>query len=534
MPNGALSTMTVRPDDDRVALEDLRQAKQRTAEALTLLETMQANAPMGFAFVDREFRYLRVNEILAAINGRSVEEHLGRTVVEVVPDLWPQIGSVYDRVLKTGEPAVNIELSGETSAYPEQVRDWLTSFYPVRLGGEVMGIGVIVLDITERKRAEEFRAVVLDNMLEGLCVVDGDGRLTHMNQSASKMLGWSEGELRGKVMHDVVHYQQADGTPISLDECALQQMRGGAHPARLSGEAFTRSDGSIFPVTYSLAPIRSASGRPGIVVVFRDVTEEATEQAAIRRQLAALSWIGRIRDALDEDRFVLLAQPIVPLGGGERSVELLLRMVGHDGELVMPGSFLPVAEKYGLIGEIDRWVTTEAIRLAGGGLNVAVNLSAHSIRSLDLLSLIEREVGTTGADPSKLVFEITETALIADLEAAEAFARGLAALGCGLALDDFGTGFGSLSVVKRLALNYLKIDIEFVRDLAESPANQHVVRAIVGLAQAFGLQTIAEGVEDEATLNLLCKEGVDFAQGFHVGRPAPLPALDAPERAAAT
>ena len=520
--------MTVPPDDGRVALEDLRQAKHRTAEALTLLETMQANVPIGFAFVDREFRYVRVNEMLAAINGRSVEEHLGRTVVEVVPDLWPQIGSVYDRVLKTGEPVMNIELSGETSAYPEQVHDWLTSFYPVRLGGEVMGIGVIVLDVTERKRAEEFRAVVLDNMLEGLYVVDGDGRLTHMNQSASKMLGWSEGELRGKMMHDAVHYQQVDGTPISPDECALQQMRAGDQPARLPGEAFTRRDGSIFPVAYSLAPIRLASGLPGIVVVFRDVTDEATEQAAIRRELAALSWIGRIRDALDEDRFVLLAQPIVPLGGGKRSVELLLRMVGHHGELVMPGSFLPVAEKYGLIGEIDRWVTTEAIRLAGGGLNVAVNLSAHSIRSLDLLSLIEGEVGATGADPSNLVFEITETALIADLEAAEAFARGLAALGCGLALDDVGTGYGSLNVVKRLALNYLKIDIEFVRDLAESPRNQHVVRAIVGLARAFGLQTIAEGVEDEATLNLLGKEGVDFAQGFHVGRPVPLPALNAP------
>ncbi|MDQ1459654.1 MAG: hypothetical protein QOI08_1138, partial [Actinomycetota bacterium] len=219
-------------DDCRRAEEELRQAKQRTAEALTLLETMQANAPMGFAFVDREFRYVHVNEMLAAINGRSVEEHLGRTVVEVVPDLWPQIGSVYDRVLKTGEPVMNIELSGETSAHPEQVHDWLTSFYPVRLGGEVMGIGVIVLDITDRKRAEEFRAVVLDNMLGGLYVVDGDGRLTHMNQSASKMLGWSEGDLRGQVMHDAVHYQQADGTPISPDECALQQMRAGAQPAR--------------------------------------------------------------------------------------------------------------------------------------------------------------------------------------------------------------------------------------------------------------------------------------------------------------
>ena len=120
------------------------------------------------------------------------------------------------------------------------------------------------------------------------------------------------------------------------------------------------------------------------------------------------------------------------------------------------------------------------------------------------------------------MFEITETALIRDISKGEGFARGVAGLGCRLALDDFGTRFGTFTHLKRLAIDYLKIDIEFVRDLVSSPANQHVVKAIVNLAEGFGCETIAEGVEDGDTLNLLKDFGVDFTQGYYLGRPSPL------------
>jgi EAL domain-containing protein (putative c-di-GMP-specific phosphodiesterase class I) len=232
--------------------------------------------------------------------------------------------------------------------------------------------------------------------------------------------------------------------------------------------------------------------------------------------------VGRIREALDEDRLVLYSQPIVPLTGSKPSEELLLRMVGRNGEIIGPGAFLDVAEKYGLIGEIDRWVVGQAVHRAAAGYHVGANLSAESMQTLDLVALIEREIEQTGADPSNLVFEITETALMRDIDKGEAFARSIVDLGCSLALDDFGTGFGTFTHVKRLPIKYLKIDIEFVRDLVASPANQHVVKAIVNLAQGFGCQTIAEGVEDAETLKLLQDFGVDFAQGFHLGRPAPL------------
>jgi EAL domain-containing protein (putative c-di-GMP-specific phosphodiesterase class I) len=137
---------------------------------------------------------------------------------------------------------------------------------------------------------------------------------------------------------------------------------------------------------------------------------------------------------------------------------------------------------------------------------------------------VEEAIATSGADPRLMTFEITETALTNDLEQACRFAEHVAALGCGFALDDFGTGYGSFTLLKRLPISFLKIDMEFVRTLREDDADRHVVQAVVNLAQGLGMQTIAEGVEDQETLDILTGMGVDFAQGYLIGRPAPDPA----------
>ncbi len=499
----------------------LSESQQHTAESLTLMETLERAAPVGFAFVDRDFRIVRINEKLAEVNGASPQEHIGRTVAEMVPDVWVQMEHVSRRVLETGEPATNIEIERRTHG-ERDFRHWLGSYYPVRVNGDVLGVGIIVTDITERQEAEHFRAAVMDTMVEGLYALDDQGRLTFMNAAASKLLGWSEDELRGKSMHDAIHFQHADGSPYADEECELLKVRVQGRRMRMMHDAFTRKDGTIFPVAYSAAPLMSGMHVRGIVVVFRDTSAEHAKQDRAKRELDTLAWVGRIQDALDQDRFVLYSQPIVPLAGGQPSQELLLRMRGQGGEIIAPGSFLHVAEKYGQIGEIDRWVIGEAVRLAAGGMRVEANLSAASIGNLDLLSLIERQLLAADADPSNLIFEITETALMEDVEAGTAFAQGLAGIGCQLALDDFGTGYGSFTYLKAVPVSYLKIDIDFVRDLASNPANQHLVRAIVGLADGFGYETIAEGVEDAETLALLTDYGVDFAQGFHLGRPVPI------------
>ncbi|HSZ69989.1 MAG TPA: EAL domain-containing protein [Solirubrobacteraceae bacterium] len=262
-------------------------------------------------------------------------------------------------------------------------------------------------------------------------------------------------------------------------------------------------------------------------------------------------WLARLRRALREDAFVLHFQPIVALADGAVShSEALVRLADEpDGRLVAPGDFLPAAERYGLVREIDRLVVTRVAALLGaeprtrgqpriagddaapaasdapqltGG--VALNLSALSVTDRGMLAHIERELARNRADPRRLIVEITETAAISDMRRARAFCAGVQSLGCSIALDDFGVGFGSFYYAKRLPFGFLKIDGDFVRELPASRNDRLVVKAIVDVARGMGRRTIAEFVGDDATLEVLRELRVDYAQGFHVGRPAPLAA----------
>lgn len=240
-------------------------------------------------------------------------------------------------------------------------------------------------------------------------------------------------------------------------------------------------------------------------------------------------WLETIREALDGHGFELYAQPIRSLTGDSAPrIELLLRLIGDDGAPISPEEFLPIAERHGLIKEIDQWVVAEAFSLLRQRLAVdelthfEVNLSGLSIGDADLESLIESEMAMGDIPAGAMTFEITETAVIVDLESAGAFARRISALGCGWALDDFGSGFGSFLYLKMLPFDYVKIDGSFIREIRTSDEDRHVVQAMVQIARSMRLQTIAEFVEDRETLELLRDLGVDHAQGYYVGRPAPL------------
>ncbi len=508
-------------DDIKHLQDKLGGSMGGVAASLAILDALQETAPIGIGFVDREFRIVHVNELMAGLNETTPEEAQGRTLAEVLGSIWPRVQAHYQQVLNSGTAIANIEVARlGADGLPSH---WLTSYYPVLAQNEVQGVGVVMTDVSEHKRNDAFRSVVMENMAEGVYALDVKGRVTYVNAAASKMLRWAPEELLGKLMHETIHFQKEDGTPVAASECPMLKVNSTGQSVRVTSDAFTRKDGSIFPAAYSSAPLCNDASIEGVVVVFRDITEEHSELGRAQRDLAALSWLGRIRDALDEDRMVLYSQPIIPAGEGVPSEELLLRMISRTGEVILPDAFLPVAEKYGLITEIDRWVVVQAIRLAARGRRVVeANLSAATIGSLDILPLIEDELIATGADPANVTFEITETSLMRDVEAGEQFTKALADLGCGVALDDFGTGYGSFTYLKRLSIRYLKIDIDFVRELLTSEANQALVRAIVGMAKAFNLQTIAEGVEDQETWDFLRQEGVDFGQGFHLGRPAPI------------
>jgi EAL domain-containing protein (putative c-di-GMP-specific phosphodiesterase class I) len=253
-----------------------------------------------------------------------------------------------------------------------------------------------------------------------------------------------------------------------------------------------------------------------------DITERHMREEATRREIDAVAWVHKINAALAKDRFVLHAQPIFDLSSGELvQRELLIRMHSPTGALIPPGQFLPTAEKYGLIRDIDRWAIARGAEFAAGGVSVEINVSGTSMSDPDLIDVIDRALDRTGAEPSLVVFEITETAAIENTDTARQLAMRLRDRGCRFALDDFGTGFAGISSLKTLPLDYLKIDMAFVRDLCTSETDRHVIAASIDLARAFGLRTIAEGVEDDPTLQLLRELGVDYAQGFFLGRPAP-------------
>ena len=239
-----------------------------------------------------------------------------------------------------------------------------------------------------------------------------------------------------------------------------------------------------------------------------------------------LIWEGKIREALSQDRLVLVAQPIRGLQTDELRFELLLRMADPDGRLLPPSEFLSTAEQTGLIHAIDRWVAREAIAVVaacqrrGDYTCFEANLSARAFLDDDLLPLIRDELQRLEVDARSLIFEVTETAAIANLATARGFLESLRALGCGTALDDFGVGYSSLAHLKNLPVDYLKIDGSFIRNLPRDASDQHMVRSVVELARGLGKQTVAEWVGDEATVELLREMGVDFGQGYHLGVPS--------------
>jgi diguanylate cyclase (GGDEF)-like protein/PAS domain S-box-containing protein len=244
------------------------------------------------------------------------------------------------------------------------------------------------------------------------------------------------------------------------------------------------------------------------------------------------AWTERVRQATERGLFVLTSQPIFDLAKGEATQhEILLRMRDDGGGLVVPGEFLATAERFGLIGGIDRWVTQQAVRLIaahnaeGRELTLEVNLSGQTMGDARFPEEVRRELTSSGIDPASLIFEVTETAAVADMEHARLFAQSLARVGCRFALDDFGAGYASFYYLKHLPISYLKIDGEFVKELPHSRTDQHIVRALVQACDGLGIKTIAEFVTDQKTMDMVSELGVDFAQGYHLGKPQPVSAL---------
>jgi PAS domain S-box-containing protein len=365
-------------------------------------------------------------------------------------------------------------------------------------------------DVTERAAAEHalgaserrMRAI-LDNSPSAVAVKDLDGRYLMTNAECGRVLDVAPEDLIGHECHEFLEKEVAD------------RLRANDQLAAALGEPVYEDmvlvrDGEARTFMMTTFALPDAAGHPiETCTIATDITERKRME---QERLDQASWEERITSALDEGRMLVYAQPIVDLAtGSEVSSELLVRMV-EDGEVLAPPDFLPAAERFGLIRQLDVWMVRQAIELTAI-CSPEVNLSAISLCDPDVCDEIVALLSLAPAAASRIVFEVTETAAAEHLDAARAFADEVTALGCGFALDDFGTGFGSFTYLRELPLRYLKIDRSFVGD-------RQIVQTIIGVARQFGLRTIAEGVEDAEALEFLRAAGADYAQGFLLGRPA--------------
>jgi diguanylate cyclase (GGDEF)-like protein/PAS domain S-box-containing protein len=239
-----------------------------------------------------------------------------------------------------------------------------------------------------------------------------------------------------------------------------------------------------------------------------------------------LVWKDRLMEALENEGLVLVFQPIVGVSSGKiHHYEVLVRMREHDGVLISPGKFIPAAEQFGLIQKVDRYIVSKAIRHlaelpdAMADVGFSINLSGLSVGRQDMFELIEREVLEAGIEPTRITFEITETAACEQLNNALEFIQKVRQLGCQVSLDDFGVGFSSFSYLKHLHADILKIDGSFIRDIHNNGADQLFVKALVDVARGMGMRTVAEFVENEQVYQRVRSLGVDYVQGYYLGKP---------------
>ncbi len=566
------------------AVRDISERKAQEAqlrEARARFELAFEHAPIGMALTDVDRRLVKVNRELCRMLGYSPEQLAGKTFAQVThPD-----DADGDR------RGLSEMLDGTRENYCAEKRYlhadghviWVAlSVSAIRdESGAVRHFVAQTQDITERRSFQErLRFQAEHDPLTNLY----NRRRFEAELSRQVQLSRRHGETASLVMLDIDHFKYindslghsiGDRVIAHVGSLLQESLRGSDILARIGGDEYAL----ILPHTdahdarwlseqlimhIEQAPVRhdqhnyTLSACAGIVALDRHTVsaEDALVNADIalydakhtgrgrvamhrpegrKDALAGLSWSQLLPRALAQQRFVLYGQPIVELRTGETVMhELLIRMLGDDGEVIAPMRFLPAAARFGLMPEIDRWVITQAAALAGArpGQHLAVNLAARTIAESGLVAFIAAQLDRASANPADLSFEISEADVIANLHQARAMCEQLRALGCQVALDDFGSGFSGFSYLKALTVDVLKIDGQFVKELHANRLDRLVIEATLHVADGLGLPTVAEYVSERRVAKLLEQLGVRYGQGFYLGRPEPFALPSAAKRAA--
>ncbi len=572
---------------NRITMELERDAAGKTLrESETKLQAVMDNAPALISIKDMQGHVSMVNRRFDVLAGPAAEEYIGKSVSELFPQDSAKQQWLKDLADMTRYGSIEVE---EMIKHKDQsMHTYLTVKFPLLESNskEPFGICSISTDISDRKQAEEtIRYMAYRDSLTGLYNRNEfEVRITKALNSAHEhnhehVLLYMDLD-QFKVVNDTCGHTAGDEMLRQLASILTKNIRERDTMARLGGDEFGLLmencpmvhaqqlasklielvsnfrfvwEGRTFAVGVSIGiarinrqneyvaeVLKSAdmacyaakdSGRNRYHIYSEDDLELATRQNE-------MNWVSVIREALDHDDFILFHQPIISLDADSSDLimyEHLVRLRAKGDKVILPGSFISSAERYNLMQAIDRYVIREVLSIACSNSEtndqsslLFINLSGTSLNDDNLVEYIRHQFLAFKVDPSQVCFEITETAAIANLQRASQFMQDIRALGCRIALDDFGSGLSSFSYLKALPVDFIKIDGGFVKNMLNEPMDIAIVEAIHQLGQAAGIETIAEFVEDNETLEKLRSMGINYAQGFAIGKPEPLvnPLLD--------
>ena len=541
----------------------------------SLVETV----PYAIFRKDPEGRYTFANGRYAEMLGLGPEDLIGKTDYDFYPAELARKYRADDRRSLEGGEVLDLEEDHRNPKFPDHRRIVHTIKCPiVDVSGRPIGIQGMFADVTERRRVAELLAhqaahdsltglpnrAMFQDRLESL-LIDAAAR--------SDRLAVLIADLdRFKEVNDTFGHHYGDRILQRLGPRFEALLDPGDTVARLGGDEF----GIILPgagrarAAEVAEKLLEALGEPMMVgghlldvgasigialcpdhgsnrislVQHADVAMYAAKRSQSGHAFYAseqsscsperLTLLADLRRALGDGQFLLHYQPKVELATGlTRGAEALIRWRHPRDGLLSPGRFIPLAEQTGLIRAIDLWAASAAMTDCrdwpepGRPLCVAVNLATPGLQDPDIVGQFARMLDRSGIAPSRLIVEVTESAMMAEPERARCALEGLHAMGVAIAIDDFGTGYSSLAYLKDLPIDEVKIDRSFIQDLAGGGANACIVRAVIDLGHNLGLKVTAEGVEDARTLELLAKLGCDYAQGYHISRPLPLTDFEA-------
>jgi diguanylate cyclase (GGDEF)-like protein/PAS domain S-box-containing protein len=524
-----------------------------------------------------------LNPVAETMTGWSAQEAFGLPLPEVFQIVNAQtnepVSNPVEKVLrdkeKTSLTPHTLLVQREGKTFP--IED---SAAPIQdQHGEIMGAVLVFHDVTHaQKMALEMTYQATHDALTGLINRrEFERRLEHALQTGKQ--DKKEHSLlyldldQFKVVNDTCGHTAGDELLKQLTGVLQAKLRSGDTLARLGGDEFGvllescptgpalriadllrqtvhefrfTWDGKIFPLGASIGLVTFSDGEETLSDILRmadavcflakdngrnRVQVYTAEDKSLAKRRGEMGWVGRIQKALEEQRFVLYTQKILQLSNNSESgehYEVLLRMKDEDGILVPPMAFIPAAERYGLMPELDRWVIATSFAQYAGrhpeGSSLgtcSINLSGTSICDESLYEFLVEQFDLHKVPPAGICFEITETSAIANLIQANILIGKLKDLGCRLSLDDFGSGMSSFSYLKHLPVDYLKIDGGFIKDMINDPIDRAMVEAINNIGHVMKIETIAEFVENDSTLEALRGIGVDFAQGYGIERPRP-------------